>query len=182
MVPALQYFFNQCRTKEAFTGLSCGRMARRLLLLQPAARLVQPWSEPPPLSSDWLVIPLRTNRTCRGRGAAAHDSTVARSGLSQRLPASAAFPRSMRLESRALPLFLRFMEYTLSLQVKHQLAVFPTHYYQGYSVELQVLGRSCLLFFLRSLLRGKALLVLNADDLWARTDSCCVLIVGCWTA
>ncbi len=30
------------------------------------------------------------------------------------------------------------MDYTVSLQVQHQLAVFPTHLYQGYSVELQV--------------------------------------------
>lgn len=30
------------------------------------------------------------------------------------------------------------MDYTVSLQVQHQLAVFPTHFYQGYSVELQV--------------------------------------------
>lgn len=33
----------------------------------------------------------------------------------------------------------RLMDYTVSLQVQHQLAVFPTHFYQGYSVELQVL-------------------------------------------
>ncbi|TMS03260.1 Zinc finger matrin-type protein 4, partial [Larimichthys crocea] len=31
-----------------------------------------------------------------------------------------------------------FMDYTVSLQVQHQLAVFPTHFYQGYSVELQM--------------------------------------------
>ncbi|XP_054466070.1 zinc finger matrin-type protein 4 [Anoplopoma fimbria] len=30
------------------------------------------------------------------------------------------------------------MDYTVSLQVQHQLAVFPTHLYQGYSVELQM--------------------------------------------
>lgn len=30
------------------------------------------------------------------------------------------------------------MDYTVSLQVQHQLAVFPTHFHQGYSVELQV--------------------------------------------
>uniref|UniRef100_A0A3B4TP88 Zinc finger matrin-type 4 n=1 Tax=Seriola dumerili TaxID=41447 RepID=A0A3B4TP88_SERDU len=30
------------------------------------------------------------------------------------------------------------MDYTVSLQVQHQLAVFPTHFYQGYSVELQM--------------------------------------------
>lgn len=30
------------------------------------------------------------------------------------------------------------MDYTVSLQVQHQLTVFPTHFYQGYSVELQV--------------------------------------------
>uniref|UniRef100_A0A8P4K0X5 Zinc finger, matrin-type 4a n=1 Tax=Dicentrarchus labrax TaxID=13489 RepID=A0A8P4K0X5_DICLA len=30
------------------------------------------------------------------------------------------------------------MDYTVSLQVQHQLAVFPTHFYQGYSVELQL--------------------------------------------
>ncbi|XP_044053023.1 zinc finger matrin-type protein 4 isoform X4 [Siniperca chuatsi] len=29
------------------------------------------------------------------------------------------------------------MDYTVSIQVQHQLAVFPTHFYQGYSVELQ---------------------------------------------
>lgn len=32
----------------------------------------------------------------------------------------------------------RSMEYSVSLQVQHQLAVFPTHVYQGVSVELQV--------------------------------------------
>ena len=30
------------------------------------------------------------------------------------------------------------MDYTVSLQVQHQLAVFPTHFYQSYTVELQV--------------------------------------------
>ncbi|XP_035020817.2 zinc finger matrin-type protein 4 [Hippoglossus stenolepis] len=30
------------------------------------------------------------------------------------------------------------MDYTVSLQVQHQLAVFPTHFCQGYSVELQM--------------------------------------------
>ena len=30
------------------------------------------------------------------------------------------------------------MDYTVSLQVQHQLTVFPTHLYQGYSLELQV--------------------------------------------
>ncbi|XP_028314262.1 zinc finger matrin-type protein 4 isoform X2 [Gouania willdenowi] len=30
------------------------------------------------------------------------------------------------------------MDYTVSLQVHHQLALFPTHCYQGYSVELQM--------------------------------------------
>ncbi|KAI7812863.1 putative zinc finger matrin-type protein 4 [Triplophysa rosa] len=30
------------------------------------------------------------------------------------------------------------MDYTLSLQVQHHLTVYPTHLYQGYSVELQM--------------------------------------------
>eukprot|EP00063_Salmo_salar_P042324 XP_014017159.1 PREDICTED: zinc finger matrin-type protein 4-like isoform X2 [Salmo salar] len=30
------------------------------------------------------------------------------------------------------------MDYTVSLQVQHQLTVFPTHLYQGYSLELQM--------------------------------------------
>ncbi|TWW60871.1 Zinc finger matrin-type protein 4 [Takifugu flavidus] len=47
---------------------------------------------------------------------------------------------SSRRASRSAPSpvssLLRFMDYTVSLQ--HQLAVFPTHVYQGYSVELQM--------------------------------------------
>uniref|UniRef100_I3KGL8 Zinc finger matrin-type 4 n=1 Tax=Oreochromis niloticus TaxID=8128 RepID=I3KGL8_ORENI len=47
---------------------------------------------------------------------------------------------SSRRVSRSVPLFsifFWFMDYTVSLQVQHQLAVFPTHFHQGYSVELQ---------------------------------------------
>jgi len=32
------------------------------------------------------------------------------------------------------------MDYTVSLQVQHRLALSPTHLYEGYSVELQVRG------------------------------------------
>lgn len=50
------------------------------------------------------------------------------------------------------------MDYTVSLQVQHQLAVFPTHFYQGYSVELQVhlfCRSSCFLLFFCTTLHDK---------------------------
>ncbi|XP_019949131.2 zinc finger matrin-type protein 4 isoform X2 [Paralichthys olivaceus] len=54
--------------------------------------------------------------------------------------AAAAAANSGRVSRLSLPLstFLWLMDYTVSLQVQHQLAVFPTHFYQGYSVELQM--------------------------------------------
>ncbi|KAF3850430.1 hypothetical protein F7725_012202 [Dissostichus mawsoni] len=46
---------------------------------------------------------------------------------------------SSRRSSRSLSLhILQSMDYTVSLQVEHQLAVFPTHLYQEYSVEVQM--------------------------------------------
>lgn len=69
------------------------------------------------------------NGSAAGRSAAARPTT-ARQKRRQ---------RQTRLPLCAVTSSLhRFMDYTVSLQ--HQLAVFPTHVYQGYSVELQVLS------------------------------------------
>ncbi|KAK5910518.1 hypothetical protein CesoFtcFv8_004346 [Champsocephalus esox] len=54
---------------------------------------------------------------------------------------------SSRRSSRSLSLhILQSMDYTVSLQVEHQLSVFPTHLYQEYSVEVQVRAPLPLLF------------------------------------
>uniref|UniRef100_A0A8D3B5T2 Zinc finger matrin-type 4 n=4 Tax=Percomorphaceae TaxID=1489872 RepID=A0A8D3B5T2_SCOMX len=68
----------------------------------------------------------------RGGGAAARRSTADR-GRRQQQQTDASRAQSLPQLSIS-----RFMDYTVSLQVQHQLAVFPTHFCQGYSVELQV--------------------------------------------
>lgn len=77
---------------------------------------------------------------------------------------------SSRRGSRAVCLTsasFRLMDYTISLQVQNQLAVFPTHVCQSYSVELQVHPFS--ISPLRVIL-FRACFLLNS--LWSQSRSC----------
>ncbi|KAM3610856.1 uncharacterized protein V6R79_009698 [Siganus canaliculatus] len=84
-----------------------------------------------PTAADASIIrqwSAAANGSAAGRRAAAACTTV-----EYRRQQQTRLPLSLSLFS-----IIWLMDYTVSLQVQHQLAVFPTHFYQGYSVELQM--------------------------------------------